>query len=122
MIGESGILDVLFYQNVPETRKACTLFHMILKYTRHFLKKLERVFEDLGYEIHYGKGTFNYGHCLVENEKKVVINKFFDTEGRITSLLEILNSIPIAPDKLSKESERLVKLLIKSSIIIQTTS
>jgi hypothetical protein len=66
-----------------------------MKYTKLNLKKLEALFSDLGYELRYEKGHFQSGYCLLENKKVAVINRFFDTEGRMNSLLEILASLPI---------------------------
>ncbi|RMF01269.1 MAG: hypothetical protein D6772_05100 [Bacteroidetes bacterium] len=65
----------------------------MIKYTRHSLKKLEELFKELDYTIRYEKGNFNSGYCIVENRKVAIINKFYDTEGRINVLLEILSSL-----------------------------
>lgn len=81
----------------------------MFKYTKHFLKKLESLFEELGYVVRYEKGNFQSGYCLVENRKIAVINKFFDTEARIQVLLEILAAL--APDSaaLGEKSARLLQ-------------
>ncbi|HFC00754.1 MAG TPA: hypothetical protein ENJ53_08115 [Phaeodactylibacter sp.] len=44
------------------------------------------------YKVRYEKGSFQSGYCLVENKKIAVVNRFFDVEGRINVLLEILSS------------------------------
>jgi hypothetical protein len=61
-----------------------------MNYTKHTLQKIEDLFEELGYKIRYEKGSFHSGYCLVENHKIVVVNKFFETESRINTLLDIL--------------------------------
>jgi hypothetical protein len=88
-----------------------------VKYSRHFLNKLEQVFEDLGYQVYYGKGNFNFGHCLVESEKKVVVNRFFDVEGRILGLLEILSEIEIDVEFLTPPSRKLIGKLRRDAIL-----
>ncbi len=65
----------------------------MFKYTKTTLQKLETVFEELGYKVRYEKGSFQSGYCVVENKKVAVINRFFDTEARINTLLEILGTI-----------------------------
>jgi len=66
-----------------------------MNFTKHSLKKLEELIELLEYEILYGKGNFQSGYCVVESQKKVVINRYFETEARINSLLDILAQIEI---------------------------
>lgn len=77
-----------------------------MKFTKYNLKKLETVFEELEYDVIYEKGSFQSGYCIVEGEKMVVINKFFETEARINCLLEILDQIVFAKDFLSRKSQR----------------
>jgi hypothetical protein len=81
----------------------------MLKNTKHNLKKLETLFDELEYSIRYEKGNFQSGYCIVENRNIAVINKFFDTEGRITTLLEILDTIEIDPERLSEASLKTLK-------------
>ncbi|MEM6320111.1 MAG: hypothetical protein AAF960_20740 [Bacteroidota bacterium] len=85
-----------------------------LKYTKHLLKKLETLFEEIGYTVRYAKGTFNSGYCIVENQKVAVINKFFDTEGRIGVLVDILLSIDINKESFSEKSLKTYKQVTAS--------
>ncbi|WP_157472503.1 hypothetical protein [Neolewinella persica] len=59
--------------------------------TKHTLKKLETLAKELGYKVRYEKGNFQSGYCLVEHQRVAIVNKFFDTEGRINVLLDILS-------------------------------
>ena len=77
---------------------------MSFKYTSDTLKKIERIFKDLGYVIRYERGNFHAGYCILEKKKVVVINKFYDTESRINSLVEIINHLKYNPALLSEES------------------
>ena len=89
----------------------------MVKYTTHFLKKLETLFGELDYTVRYEKGSFQSGYCIVENRKVAVVNKFFDTESRINVLLEVLGVIEYTEDKLSEKSSKLLKAIRNNSII-----
>lgn len=65
----------------------------MVKYTANTLKRLEEIFKELGYTVRHGRGNFKSGSCVLEDNKVIVINKYFSIEARIASLLEILNSI-----------------------------
>ena len=67
----------------------------MFKYTRHTLKKIESLLERSAYTLRYERGSFQSGYCMVENKNIIVVNRFFDVEGRINVLLEILNNIDI---------------------------
>lgn len=75
-----------------------------MNFTKHTLRKLELLFEESGYIIRYEKGNFQSGYCIVEDRKIAIINKFFETEGRINTLLDILDNIELEPDILSPKS------------------
>ncbi len=81
----------------------------MFKYSKHFLKKLESLFEELGYVVRYEKGNFQSGYCIVESRKVAVINKFFDTEARIQVLLEILAALDTDLADLGDKNARLLQ-------------
>lgn len=80
-----------------------------MRYTLTTLKKLEALFEELGYAVRYEKGNFQSGYCLVENRKIVVINKFFDTEARFNTLLDIFSKFDFDRQQLSEKSRELIE-------------
>jgi hypothetical protein len=87
----------------------------MITYTKHTLQKLETLFEELDYTIRYEKGSFKSGYCMVENRKIAILNKFFETESRINTLIEILdNVIDVNPEKLTDPSKKLYNLITKS--------
>ncbi|MCS6930143.1 MAG: hypothetical protein NZM43_11710 [Saprospiraceae bacterium] len=86
-----------------------------MRYTPATLKKLEELFSELNYTIRYEKGAFQSGYCIVEQRRIAVINKFFDTEGRIHCLLDILDRITFDPSQLSEKSREFFQKLQKSS-------
>ena len=84
------------------------------KYTKPTLQKLELMFKELNYSVRYEKGSFNSGYCIVENNKVVVVNKFFDTDGRVAVLLDILEGILSDESVLSDKSRQFYKSLLKN--------
>lgn len=86
----------------------------MISYTRHSLKKLESLFSEIEYIIRYERGNFQSGYCLVENRRIAVINKFFDVEGRINVLLEILDQQDLTDylEHLSPGSLKLYKAIL----------
>lgn len=75
-----------------------------MRYTQTTLKKLEDIFDELDYAVRYEKGSFQSGYCIVESRRVAVVNKFFDTEARINTLLDILTRIEFDPASLSDNS------------------
>ncbi|KXK37292.1 MAG: hypothetical protein J5I52_05100 [Saprospiraceae bacterium] len=84
------------------------------KFTKPTLQKLEQIFKELDYVIRYEKGTFNSGYCIVENTKVVVINKFYDTDGRVGVLMDILEVILEDDTLLSDKSRLFYRNMIKT--------
>ena len=84
-----------------------------MNFTKHTLKKMELLFEEIGYVIRYEKGSFNSGYCIVEDKKIVVINKFFEADGRISTLLDILDKVEMMPEILSEKSAKFYKDVLK---------
>lgn len=84
---------------------------MVIKYTPNTLKKLEELFEEARYVVRFEKGSFNSGYCVLEEKKVIVVNKFFNLEGRINAMLEILQTLPVKEEELSGEMLRWYKQL-----------
>ncbi|MGB4838365.1 MAG: hypothetical protein WBP08_05155 [Saprospiraceae bacterium] len=94
----------------------------MIKYTKPTLHKLEEICRYLNYNVRYEKGTFNSGYCIVENNSVVVINKFFDTDGRVNILLEILNTIIHDENQLDERHRQFYKQLLKNQDVIYKTT
>jgi hypothetical protein len=84
-----------------------------LKYTKSNLDKIELLFKEQEYTVRYEKGTFNSGYCIVEDKKIVVINRFYDVEGRINILLDILFTIHVKEELLTEKSLEFFKQIAK---------
>ncbi|GAA5037434.1 hypothetical protein GCM10011506_33730 [Marivirga lumbricoides] len=68
---------------------------MQIKYTNSFLNKLEDVFSESDYILRYEKGNFKSGYCVLKDQKIVIINKFFDTEGKINCLVDLVKNLDL---------------------------
>jgi hypothetical protein len=83
-----------------------------MKYTQHTLDKIEKVVEEGGYVIRYERGTFQSGYCILQSKKVVVLNKFFQTEGRINTLIDLFPQLDISFDALTLESQKMFEELL----------
>jgi hypothetical protein len=84
-----------------------------LKISKSNLEKLELLFKEQQYTVRYEKGNFNSGYCIVESKKVVVINRFYDIEGRINILLDILATLAIDEQLFSEKSLLVYKQIEK---------
>ena len=89
---------------------------MEIKYTKHFLNKLEDLFSETEYQLRYEKGSFNSGYCILRNSKVAVINKYYTTEGKINCLLDILRSIQVDTSVLGEKNRKLYLSLSQTAI------
>ncbi len=87
-----------------------------MKYTQHTLDKIERIAEESGYVIRYERGTFQSGYCILQNKKVIVINKFFQTEGRINTLIDLMPQLEINFDALTHESQHMYEEVMTVSV------
>jgi len=70
---------------------------MAIKYTKHFLDKLENLFASSPYILRYEKGNFKSGYCVLNDAKIVIVNKYFPLEGKINALIDILIELNLDP-------------------------
>jgi hypothetical protein len=70
---------------------------MVIKYTKHFLDKLENLFAASEYILRYEKGNFKSGYCVLKDTKIVIVNKYFPLEGKINALIDIVNELNLDP-------------------------
>ena len=87
---------------------------MELKYTKQFQKKLENIFPEIGYKLRFEKGNFKSGFCILKNEKVAIINKYYTTEGKINTIIKILNSLNYSSNKIQEEN---LKILNKIKLV-----
>lgn len=88
----------------------------MIKYTNQFLTKLEDLVAESDYILRYEKGNFKSGYCLLKEQKIMIINKFFTTEGKINALLDILKIITLDTQKFSEKSQKLYQELSQTEV------
>jgi hypothetical protein len=85
-----------------------------MNYTKTTLSKIEDLLGELQYNVRYEKGSFQSGYCLVEGKRIAIVNKFFETEGRINTLIDILDKIEIPTEGLSEKAMKTLKEVQKA--------
>lgn len=78
-----------------------------VKYTSQFLLKLEDIIAESDYILRYEKGTFKSGYCVLKEQKIVIVNKFYTTEGKINTLLDIFKSVQFDSSRFSEKNLKL---------------
>ena len=87
---------------------------MQIKYTKHFLNKLEDLMSETDYVLRYEKGNFQSGYCLLKDTKVAIINKYYAIDGKVNSLVEIIRSIEVDSAQLSEQNVKLYKELTQT--------
>ena len=80
---------------------------MAIKFTQTNLDKIEKIIQESGYVIRYERGNFQSGYCILQAKKVVVLNKFFQTEGKINTLIDLMPQLIINFDALTYDSQKL---------------
>ncbi|SHG75520.1 hypothetical protein SAMN04488109_1698 [Chryseolinea serpens] len=83
----------------------------MIKYTNQFLLKFEDMIAESDYTLRYEKGTFKSGYCVLKEQKIIIINKFYTTEGKINALLEILKHVTLDGTRFTEKSQKLYEEL-----------
>ena len=78
-----------------------------MKYTSNILDKIEAIAEEAGYVIRYERGNFQSGYCILQAKRVIVLNKFFQTEGRINTLIDLMPQLDINFDALTLGSQKM---------------
>ena len=81
---------------------------MEIKHTKNFLNKLEDIFAESDHNLRYEKGNFHSGWCVLNDKKVVLVNKYYTTEGKINTLLDILKTIEINTANLCEKNRNLL--------------
>ena len=88
----------------------------MIKYTTQFLTKLEDLVAESDYILRYEKGNFKAGYCLLKEQKIMIVNKFFTTEGKINALLDIFKNVILDTSKFSKKNLKLYEELSQAEV------
>jgi hypothetical protein len=77
-----------------------------MKFTQSTLDKIEAILDEAEYVLRYERGNFQSGYCILEQRKVVVLNKFLQLEGRISTLIDLIPQLNVDPDTFSPEVRR----------------
>lgn len=88
----------------------------MIKYTTQFLLKIEEMIGESDYMLRYEKGNFKSGYCVLKDQKIMIVNKFYTTEGKINALLDILKSTELDTSKFSEKSQKLFEDLMQTPV------
>jgi hypothetical protein len=88
----------------------------MIKYTNQFLLKIEEMIGESDYILRYEKGNFKSGYCVLKEQKIMIVNKFYTTEGKINALLDILKGTLIDTSKFSEKSQKLYEELSQTTV------
>ena len=89
----------------------------MIKYTSTTLTKIQELVKEAGYVLRYEKGNFKSGYCILQDKKVIIINKYFETEARINSLLEILPTLQFKMEDLSENSRKFLEKMNQKEIL-----
>jgi hypothetical protein len=87
----------------------------MIKYTNQFLSKLEDLIAESDYTLRYEKGNFKSGFCVLKDQKIIIVNKFYPTEGKINALFEILRTVTLDTSRFTEKSQKLYGELSQQS-------
>lgn len=88
----------------------------MIKYTNQFLLKLEEMIGESDYILRYEKGNFKSGYCVLKDQKIMIINKFYTTEGKINALFDIVKITDLDTSKFSEKSLKLFEELQQTPV------
>ena len=83
----------------------------MIKYTTQFLTKFEEMIAESDYTLRYEKGNFKSGYCVLRDQKIIIVNKFYTTEGKISALVEILKNVELDGTRFTEKSQKLYEEL-----------
>lgn len=89
---------------------------MLIKYSKHFLNKLEDLIAESEYMLRYERGNFQSGWCILKDTKIIIVNKFFALDGKINCLLDIIKSVDLDSEQLSEKNKKLYLELAQTKL------
>jgi hypothetical protein len=87
----------------------------MIKYTTQFLTKLEDMVAESDYTLRYEKGNFKSGYCVLKDQKIIIVNKFYPTEGKINAMLDILKNVHLDSSRFTEKNIKLWQDLFQQS-------
>ncbi|GAA0893372.1 hypothetical protein GCM10009122_30510 [Fulvivirga kasyanovii] len=89
---------------------------MSIKYSKHFLNKLEDLLAETEYILRYERGNFKSGWCILNENKVIIVNKYYAIDGKINCLLDIIKTVDIDKNQLSDKNRKLYLELAQTEL------
>ena len=89
---------------------------MAIRYSKHFLNKLEDLMTETDYILRYEKGNFKSGYCILNESRVAIINKYYSLEGKVSCLIDIIKSIEINQENLNEKNQKLFRELSQTKL------
>ena len=90
-----------------------------MKFTQSTLDKIEAILDEAEYVLRYERGNFQSGYCILEQRKVVVLNKFLQLEGRISTLIDLIPQLKVDPEIFSPEVRRTYNDVLERHALVQ---
>ena len=81
---------------------------LTMRMTPSTQEKLQAVLKAQDYLIRYERGNFKGGYCIVQDQRVILVNKFYPLESKINTLVDIIREIEIDEAGLSSDLKHLV--------------
>jgi len=90
-----------------------------MKFTQATLDKIEAILDEAEYVLRYERGNFQSGYCILEQKKVVVLNKFLQLEGRISTLIDLIPQLNVDPEIFSPEVRKTYNEVLERHALVQ---
>jgi len=90
-----------------------------MKFTQATLDKIEAILDEAEYVLRYERGNFQSGYCILEQKKVVVLNKFLQLEGRISTLIDLVPQLKVDPDTFAPEVRKTYEDVLEQHALVQ---
>ena len=90
-----------------------------MKFTQATLDKIEAILDEAEYVLRYERGNFQSGYCILEQRKVVVLNKFLQLEGRISTLIDLIPQLNVNPDLFTPEVRKTYEDVLERHALVQ---
>lgn len=90
-----------------------------MKFTQATLDKIEAILDEAEYVLRYERGNFQSGYCILEQKKVVVLNKFLQLEGRISTLIDLIPQLKVDPEIFSSDVRRTYNDVLERHALVQ---
>lgn len=88
----------------------------MIKFTNHFLNRLEDIFAESNFILRYEKGNFKSGYCVLKEQGIIIVNKYYPLEGKINCLIDILRNLPLDISKFKEKTKEFYLEITQTAI------